>query len=367
MPAGDPAARSPTPSTTSCAASRSPAASATTTACARPAVGRQDRHHPGQHGRCGSSATRRNLATASMIAGANQRRARWVTLDGQTVGGSYISTASGSDDRRPDVGRRDEGHRAVAARRRLRHAARPGRRGRADHRARHRRHERRAGPAGARGRRLHRRRRRLPSTPATPRTRSPTPRPAAGSHVGQRRRRSRSTSPTARLRRPGPAAPAGTAAAAAATAAVAAAAAAVAARPRRRRRQLAAATAPAARPGPDRSGRAAGRAGQPSWRRTSAATAPPSARPLTWGWTTPITRPMAFMPSPAAPVCSTAAVTSADDLLGGELLGQVVGDHGGLGALLVGHLRAAAVVERGRGLAALLGLASRARRRCRRR
>ena len=50
---------------------------------------------------------------------------------------------------------------------------------------------------------------------------------------------------------------------------------------------------------------------QPSWRRTSAATTPPSARPLTWGWTTPITLPIAFMPSPAAPVCSTAAVTSA--------------------------------------------------------
>ena len=42
---------------------------------------------------------------------------------------------------------------------------------------------------------------------------------------------------------------------------------------------------------------------QPSWRRTSAATAPPSARPLTWGWTTPITLPIALIPSPAAPVC----------------------------------------------------------------
>ena len=54
---------------------------------------------------------------------------------------------------------------------------------------------------------------------------------------------------------------------------------------------------------------AAGRMSQPSWRRTSAATAPPSARPLTCGWTRPITRPMALGPSPAAPACSTAART----------------------------------------------------------
>ena len=47
-----------------------------------------------------------------------------------------------------------------------------------------------------------------------------------------------------------------------------------------------------------------------SWRRTSAATTPPSARPLTCGWTTPITLPIAFMPSPAEPVCSMAAATS---------------------------------------------------------
>jgi hypothetical protein len=32
---------------------------------------------------------------------------------------------------------------------------------------------------------------------------------------------------------------------------------------------------------------------------------------LTCGWTTPITLPIAFMPSPAAPVCSIAALTSA--------------------------------------------------------
>ena len=45
-----------------------------------------------------------------------------------------------------------------------------------------------------------------------------------------------------------------------------------------------------------------------------------------------------------------------DDLLLGELLRQVVGDHRGLGTLLVGHLGPAAVVERGGSLAALLGL-----------
>ena len=54
-----------------------------------------------------------------------------------------------------------------------------------------------------------------------------------------------------------------------------------------------------------------GRYAQPSWRRTSAATADPSARPLTWGWTTPITLPIARIPSPAAPVCSMAAETIA--------------------------------------------------------
>ena len=121
----------------------------------------------------------------------------------------------------------------------------------------------------------------------------------------------------------------------------------------RRPRRPAAAAAAAER----RRGRQA-----PSWRRTSAATAPPSARPLTWGCTTPITLPIAFMPSPAAPTCATAAVTRSAISCVAELRGQVVGDHGRLGALLGGHLGAAAVGERGRGLAALLGLAWRARR-----
>ena len=41
-----------------------------------------------------------NLATASMIAGAN-RLGEWVTLNGQTVGGSYISRAAGSTNAGP--------------------------------------------------------------------------------------------------------------------------------------------------------------------------------------------------------------------------------------------------------------------------
>jgi len=41
-----------------------------------------------------------NLATASMIAGAN-RVGEWVTLNGQTVGGSYISRAAGSTNAGP--------------------------------------------------------------------------------------------------------------------------------------------------------------------------------------------------------------------------------------------------------------------------
>ena len=50
----------------------------------------------------------------------------------------------------------------------------------------------------------------------------------------------------------------------------------------------------------------------PSWRRTSAETAPPSARPFTWGWSAPITLPMARMPSPATPSEAMVAVTSSE-------------------------------------------------------
>ena len=54
---------------------------------------------------------------------------------------------------------------------------------------------------------------------------------------------------------------------------------------------------------------------------------------------------MARMPSPAAPVCSIAAVTRSAISVVVELRGQVVGDHLGLGALLGGHLGAAGVVR----------------------
>ena len=50
-------------------------------------------------------------------------------------------------------------------------------------------------------------------------------------------------------------------------------------------------------------------ASQPSWRRTSAETAPPSARPLVCGWRAPITLPMARMPSSATPSDAIVEVT----------------------------------------------------------
>ena len=92
------------------------------------------------------------------------------------------------------------------------------------------------------------------------------------------------------------------------------------------------------------------------WRLTSAATAPPSARPRTCGVSTPITLPIAFMPSPATPSSAMVGGHQGLDLLRAELLGQVVGDHGRLGELLVGHRLPAAVRERRRGLAPLLAL-----------
>ena len=95
----------------------------------------------------------------------------------------------------------------------------------------------------------------------------------------------------------------------------------------------------------------------PSSRRTAAATAPPSARPLVFGVSTPITRPMALMPSSRTPSSSMVSVTRASTSSVAELLGQVVGDHRRLGLLLGGLLVAAGVGEGLRGLATLLGLA----------
>ena len=73
----------------------------------------------------------------------------------------------------------------------------------------------------------------------------------------------------------------------------------------------------------------------PSCARTDAATTPPSARPLVFGLSAPITRPMARMPSSRTPSSSMVAGDELVDLLLAELLGQVVGDHRGLGALLL--------------------------------
>ena len=165
-----------------------------------------------------------------------------------------------------------------------------------------------------------------------------------GGIAAHRARRSRSTRPTAptpvERRRRQPRRNGKPQATAAATAAPTAAA-------------TAAATAATRRPAREP---ASGQA-QPSWRRTSAATTPPSARPLTWGLTTPITLPIARMPSSCTPRSAIVVVTRSAISSARELLGQVVGDHGGLGALLGGHLGAAGVVERLGRLAALLGLA----------
>ncbi len=96
--------------------------------------------------------------------------------------------------------------------------------------------------------------------------------------------------------------------------------------------------------------------GGESWRRTSAATAPPSARPCTWG-----VSDAHHLAHGAHPLAGRAGLgdhrgDQVRDLLVGELLGQVVGDHRRLGTLLVGELRASGVGEGGGRLAALLGL-----------
>ena len=92
--------------------------------------------------------------------------------------------------------------------------------------------------------------------------------------------------------------------------------------------------------------------------RTSAATTPPSARPLTFGVSAPITRPIARMPVVAHAELVDRRGDQRGDLLLGELLGQVARDHRRLRALLVGLLVAPGVVERLGGLAPLLGLAA---------
>ena len=54
------------------------------------------------------------------------------------------------------------------------------------------------------------------------------------------------------------------------------------------------------------------RPAQPSWRRTSAATAPPSARPLVWPCTAPMTLPIARMPSSCTPSVAIVEATRSE-------------------------------------------------------
>ena len=224
-----------------------------------------------------------------MIAGANSK-GHSLSLNGQTVGGVYIDRAPRLDQRRSDLGRRHEGVQGILPDVRL-HRARPHRVagpdasrpvGRAAWAP-------RGGRAAAQGR-LQPGGRLLRSTAATPgHRRLPSPVAAAP-------RPQRPTGDDLRLRRPAPTShPSRRAAVEAETvAAVAATATAAAAATRRRPQQ-------------PRNGRGGGegngdggrqrrtrrratplsRRGQPSWRRTSAATAPPSARPLTCGCTRP--------------------------------------------------------------------------------
>ena len=68
--------------------------------------------------------------------------------------------------------------------------------------------------------------------------------------------------------------------------------------------------------------------------------------PLTCGCTRPSPCPSPRMPSPAAPVCAIAEVTRSAISSSLSGVGQVVGDHLGLGPLLGGQLGAAGLVER---------------------
>ena len=120
-----------------------------------------------------------NLATASMIAGAN-RLGHWVTLNGQLLAGTYVPTAHGSTHRWADVVRRDAGHPELPAGRDVHPAERQRHQRRAHHRPRRGRTALRPGGPATPAGRLHRRRRRCTATPATRRTRWRTPtRPAA--------------------------------------------------------------------------------------------------------------------------------------------------------------------------------------------
>ena len=299
---------SPTPSTTSCEGVIEPAAS--------PARALRSARPRGKTGTTNDNYAvwfdgyTPNLATAAMIAGVNRPASR-APITTSTSAATYITStpASGSGLAAPMWAQAMRGGAAVAARRRL-HAARHQRARQAavtvpalgglsvDEASAAAARSRASSPSSARR-----------STPATPRARSPYTTP------GRRRRRSRADDHPVHLRRlavPADAQPPRPPDATARCAGnggngggtrwsgggtVTAAAARRRRRWRERRRPERART-----PGPHAGAQA------PSWRRTSARRPPPSARPVTCGRSAPMTRPIAFMPSPAAPVCSTAAV-----------------------------------------------------------
>ena len=99
------------------------------------------------------------IATVAMVAGANEF-GEWVSLNGQTVGGSRHLRGLRLHRRRSPVGRRDGSHLRQAPLRGLPDAARRRDRRRAEHRARRGRPDGRGRDLAARGGRLQRRRRR---------------------------------------------------------------------------------------------------------------------------------------------------------------------------------------------------------------
>ena len=152
-----------------------------------------------------------NLATAAMIAGANQL-GHWITLNGQTIGGTYTDVAHGSTTAGPmwcDAMKADP---AVAARRDVHPAERPGRQRRPHHGARRGRRALRPGRRAAAAGRLQRRRRWLPRLAATPPDTVAYTSPGAG-QPGRQRHRGHDLPLRRHAVRPAAAAASGTAAA----------------------------------------------------------------------------------------------------------------------------------------------------------
>ena len=251
-----------------------------------------------------------------MIAGANSP-GHHVTLNGQTVGGAYIAGAHGSTTAGPMWGDAMKAIEKYLPDETF-HDAEPAdhRRGRA---SRSPRSTARAPDAAAAALR------KAGFTPVVgPTVDSGNPAgtvaylsPGSGSQVGDRQHRDDLRLRRHAVRRPAAQAPSPRRSPAAGTPATGKPSPGkrAAASPARKPRTDEARTDEGPRPGADsRGGPGAPRrvhpAAQPSWRRTSAATAPPSARPLTWGCSAPITLPIARMPSGAARASAIAAATS---------------------------------------------------------